>query len=88
MYLLDTNICIYYLKGQYNIDQKIQSAGEKNRFISELTVAELKFGVENSSTENKESNRKNINRIINIFHANSVFLTSGGFSRLCLFIQK
>ena len=46
MYLLDTNICIYYLKGQYNIDQKIQSAGEKNCFISELTVEELKFGVE------------------------------------------
>jgi tRNA(fMet)-specific endonuclease VapC len=49
-YLLDSNICIYYLKGKYNLDKKIEEVGSDNCFISEITVAELKFGVENSKT--------------------------------------
>jgi tRNA(fMet)-specific endonuclease VapC len=47
-YLLDTNICIYFIKGQFELDKKIKEVGEKNCFISEMTVAELKYGVENS----------------------------------------
>jgi tRNA(fMet)-specific endonuclease VapC len=48
-YLLDTNICIYFLKGLYQLDEKIKLAGQSNCFISEITVAELKFGAANSS---------------------------------------
>jgi len=48
--LLDTNICIYFIKGQYNLDKKILAVGEENCFISEITVAELKYGIENSKT--------------------------------------
>ena len=55
-YLLDTNICIYFIKGLYALDKKIESAGTNNCFISEITVAELKFGVENSKYP--EENRK------------------------------
>lgn len=47
-FLLDTNICIYLLKGLYNLDKKIEEVGIANCFISEITIAELKFGVENS----------------------------------------
>lgn len=47
-YLLDTNICIYFIKGQFELDKKIKEVGEQNCFISEMTVAELKYGVENS----------------------------------------
>lgn len=47
-YLLDTNICIYFIKGQFELDRKIRETGEHNCFISEITVAELKYGVENS----------------------------------------
>ena len=47
-YLLDTNICIFYLKGKFNLDRKIAEVGLNNCYISEITVAELKFGVENS----------------------------------------
>jgi tRNA(fMet)-specific endonuclease VapC len=61
-YLLDTNICIYYLKGLFNLDKKIKSIGLKNCFISEITVAELKFGVENS--ENKKVNKKVVEEFI------------------------
>jgi tRNA(fMet)-specific endonuclease VapC len=49
-YLLDTNICIYFIKGQFQLDQKIEAVGAANCFISEMTVAELKYGVENSKT--------------------------------------
>ena len=47
-YLLDTNTCIYLFKGRYNIADKIIRVGESNCRISEITVAELKFGVERS----------------------------------------
>lgn len=49
-YLLDTNICIYYIKGMYELDRKFEAAGVKNCFISEVSVAELKYGVANSKT--------------------------------------
>jgi len=47
-YLIDTNICIYFIKGRFELDKKIAAVGERNCFISEMTVAELKYGVENS----------------------------------------
>ncbi len=46
--MLDTNICIFFIKGQYELDKKIAEIGEQNCFISEITVAELKYGIENS----------------------------------------
>lgn len=49
-YLLDNNICIFYIKGLYQLDNKIEEVGAENCFISEITVAELKYGVENSKT--------------------------------------
>jgi tRNA(fMet)-specific endonuclease VapC len=49
-YLLDTNICIYFIKGQFQLNQKIEAVGAANCFISEMTVAEMKYGVENSKT--------------------------------------
>lgn len=49
-YLLDTNVCIYYIKGLYELDRKIEAVGLPNCFISEITVAELKFGAANSKT--------------------------------------
>jgi tRNA(fMet)-specific endonuclease VapC len=47
-YLLDTNICICFLKGQFELDSKIEMRGIENCYLSEITVAELKFGAENS----------------------------------------
>lgn len=47
-YLLDTNICIYFIKGLYQLDKRIEFVGIDNCFISEITVAELKYGIANS----------------------------------------
>lgn len=70
-YLLDTNICIYLLKGQFNLHNKIKEAGEENCVISEITIAELKFGAENSIQ--KERNRQNVELIQNKFTILPVF---------------
>jgi tRNA(fMet)-specific endonuclease VapC len=53
-YLLDTNICIFFLKGKYNLNEKFRKIGFENCCISEVTLAELKYGAEcsNSITEN------------------------------------
>jgi len=48
-YLLDTNIIIYFLKGMYNLNQKIEQVGLENCFVSEITIAELFYGAEKSN---------------------------------------
>lgn len=64
-YILDTNICIFYLKGKYNLIEKILNIGLENCYISEITVAELKYGAENSNNPSKS--KKLVNEFINLF---------------------
>ena len=47
-YLIDTNIAIFYMKGKFELETKFEKANPENCFISEITLAELKFGVEKS----------------------------------------
>jgi tRNA(fMet)-specific endonuclease VapC len=71
-YLIDTNICIYFIKGLYNLKSKFEKADPENCYISKITLAELKFGVENS--EKKEKNQKVLEnfltgvKVLPIFH--------------------
>ncbi len=53
-YLLDTNICIYLLKNQYDVVNKIEEIGRENCFISEITLAELYFGASNSGKKTQK----------------------------------
>ena len=43
-YLLDTNICAYWLRDKFDVKHRINTVGMENCYISEVTVAELKFG--------------------------------------------
>lgn len=52
-YLLDTNICIFFLRGKLNLDDLLKQKGRENCFISEITVAELRYGAENSNNPTK-----------------------------------
>ncbi len=52
-YLLDTNICIHFFRGKFNLFDKIESAGLSKCAISEIKLAELVFGAENSSNPQK-----------------------------------
>ncbi len=70
-YLLDTNICIYFLKGRFDLDKKIEKAEIENCFISEITVAELKFGVANS--DNKIENKRAIDAFVGKFTVLPIF---------------
>ena len=55
-YLLDTSICIFFLRGKLNLDKMVKEVGLENCYISEITVAELRFGAENSA-DPKKSNK-------------------------------
>jgi len=52
-YLLDTNICIFFLRGKLNLDIIIKEKGISNFFISEVTILELRYGAENSDNPRK-----------------------------------
>ena len=76
-YLLDTNICIYYFKGQFNLREKIKRIGYDKMAISEVTLAELIYGAEKS--QKRETNMKVIEdfsekvAIIPIFEAIRIY---------------
>lgn len=55
-YLLDTNICIHYFKGQFGLNEKFRQVGFSACAISEITLAELNYGAEKSNnvTKNKQ----------------------------------
>ncbi|WP_375419293.1 type II toxin-antitoxin system VapC family toxin [uncultured Hymenobacter sp.] len=48
-YLLDTNICVHFLRGEHRLDAKIATLGLALCFVSEITIAELLFGAANST---------------------------------------
>ncbi|MBC7423436.1 MAG: type II toxin-antitoxin system VapC family toxin [Ferruginibacter sp.] len=52
-YLLDTNTCVFFLRGKLDLDRLIRDKGRENCFISEITVVELRYGAENSDNPTK-----------------------------------
>lgn len=67
MYLLDTNICIYAIKKKPEfVLNRIKKEIRKGIFISTLTIAELEYGVENSSKI--ESNRVALIKFLSVFN--------------------
>jgi tRNA(fMet)-specific endonuclease VapC len=48
-YLLDTDICIYWLNGRQSVKDKLLAAGWEQVAISVITQAELYYGAYNSS---------------------------------------
>jgi tRNA(fMet)-specific endonuclease VapC len=61
------------MKGKFDLDVKFDNATTENCFISEITLAELKFGVEKS--EKPDKNKKALDnfltgiQILPIFHS-------------------
>jgi tRNA(fMet)-specific endonuclease VapC len=52
-YLLDTNICIHFFRGKFNLLTKFEEVGIENCAISEITLAELVYGAEKSQHPKK-----------------------------------
>ena len=61
-YLLDTNICVYFLRGKLKLDEIIKEKGRRNCYISEITVVELLYGAENS--ENPTKSHKSVDAFL------------------------
>ncbi len=61
------------MKGKFNLEEKFDKVNSEDCFISEMTLAELKFGVEKS--EKPEKNKKTLDnfltgvQILPIFHS-------------------
>ncbi len=59
MYLLDTNICAYFISRRYpSVTQKLREIDPKDIFISSIVAGELAYGVAHSTRV--ESNRSNL----------------------------
>ena len=65
------------MKGKFNLETKFDKADAANCYISEMTLAELKFGIEKS--EKPEKNKKALDnfltgvQILPIFHSLDLF---------------
>jgi len=78
-YLLDTNICAYFFNGQFNLIEKIREIGFENCVVSEITIAELKYGI--AKSKKKEKNQQVLDKfqskidILPIFPALDIYAT-------------
>jgi len=61
-YILDTDTCIYWLKGKEEIKRKVEQIGVNGLRVTIITLAELKYGAYNSQKVNK--NLRNINNFL------------------------
>jgi len=52
-YLLDTNICVFFLRGKLDFNQFVEEQWRDCCCISEITVLELRYGAENSNNPQK-----------------------------------
>ena len=83
-YLLDTNICIHFLRGKFGMIEKFQELGTENLAISEVTFAELVFGAENSTNPKKNLELIEIfsNQVIILPIFNAIYLYGKEKARL------
>ena len=45
-YLFDTDVCVFRLRRMFGIDRRIAQVRRRDRYVSEITIAELRFGAE------------------------------------------
>lgn len=67
LYLLDTNICVHLIKNEFGIKEKIAQVGTKSCYLSEVTIAELLFGIENSAPDRRRLNQERFNSFQALF---------------------
>jgi tRNA(fMet)-specific endonuclease VapC len=63
-YLLDTNICVHFFRGKFGVFERFEAVKAENCAISEITLAELVFGAENS--KNPEKNHRIIEHFVDL----------------------
>ncbi|MCA8832740.1 type II toxin-antitoxin system VapC family toxin [Hymenobacter pini] len=66
-FLLDTNICVYLSKNEFGVASKLRQVGYANCFLSELTVAELLYGVARSAPIKQAANQQFLQDLREVF---------------------
>ncbi len=85
-YLLDSDTCIFFLQGKYRINEKIKDVGIENCFISEITIAELKYGAEKST--NVEKHSKEIDKMEELFTVIPIYGVLDAYAKERVRLQK
>ena len=85
-YLLDTNICVFCLRGKFEMNRKIVRAGIDRCYLSEITVAELYFGAENS--KNPQKTMQETEQFISLFKVLPISKSLHVFGREKAYLTK
>ena len=85
-FLIDTNICIYFLKGMFELVEKFDEIGIDNLYISEITVAELKFGA--AKSDHPIKNKIVIEELISKFNQIPIYKSLDIFAEEKARLQK
>lgn len=67
MYLLDTNIVSYWLRGDRKVIEQIKSHAPSELALSAITLAEILYGIEKSPAKKRERRHK-IQQIVSLLH--------------------
>ena len=65
-YMLDTNICVHWLRGSSDIAVKIEECGLENCCISEITKAELLFGESLAKCRGRKVTKEPLRRLLSL----------------------
>jgi len=65
MYLLDTNIVSYWMRGDPRVIRRIKTRPPADLFLSAITLAEILYGIEKSPVKKEERTEK-IRRITSV----------------------
>lgn len=65
-YLLDTDICIEIIKNNELVLDKVETVGEENCFVTDITIAELFFGAAKSGRSEHFGDVENILRAFDL----------------------
>ena len=77
-YLLDTCVCISMFRNEGRVRETLQRIGSKYCFISEITVAELYFGLAKASDKDRKLNDiREVQRLFRVIPAYSSFKEYG-----------
>ncbi|VVB89754.1 tRNA(fMet)-specific endonuclease VapC [uncultured archaeon] len=84
-YLLDTNICIYWLKGYESIEKKALEVGLESLSISFITLSELYYGAYKSKKLKKNIlNIEKIKKELMIIESNDIICETFGRIKVSL----
>ena len=77
-YLLDTCVCISMFRNEGRVRETLREVGIKNCFISEITVAELYFGLAKATDKSRKlEDIREVQRLFRVIPAYSSFKEYG-----------